>query len=63
MARTATVGYHPRRDPAMKAMHSSRQRRRAAAHPGAGRRSRTRIASPGRKLEAAGRNGASAFDL
>lgn len=62
MAPGAAVGYHRAVDPAMNAMHSNRQRRRAAAHPGAGRRSGARIASPGRQLEAASRNGTSAFD-
>ncbi|MCD6734377.1 MAG: hypothetical protein LT103_12375 [Burkholderiaceae bacterium] len=46
----------------MNAMHPNRQRPRAAAQPGAGRRSRARIASPGRQFEAASRNGTSAFD-
>jgi len=62
MAPDAAVGYHWAVDPVMNAMHSNRQRRRAAAHPGAGRRSRARIASPGRQLGAASRNGTSAFD-
>jgi hypothetical protein len=46
----------------MHAMPFNRQRRCAAALPGAGR-SRARIAPPGRQFEAARRSGSPAFDL